>query len=298
MSEKKKYLHDEIIKLKKFIENLEAEVSFAKKSIAVIHEHYLDPYKDMPGIEGYFDGSHLVAESGEKFEVPPNYSAKTRIVYGDILKKVEEDGKVLFKNIEKKERKKLEAVVAKKDGVWSALTADHSYRISDAAAVFNNLALNDSVIILVPADNLKVPFAALDRVVNKVNNSESTGTENNTNSSPHQEARKTVESTSNSAQSPEASSHQGSVVSNEAPAKATSNQKPSRTRTSSPRRQSENSTVAARTAGSRQGGPQSSGAVSSRASVAEKPAPATSSSIPQNQDSSSVSSILDEDDLR
>src|SRR3989304_4536345 len=56
-------------------------------------------YKGMPGVSGYFDGVYLIGEDGSKYEVPANYAAKSRIVFGDTLKMIEEDGKKLFKKI-------------------------------------------------------------------------------------------------------------------------------------------------------------------------------------------------------
>lgn len=166
MDQKIKYLHDEIKHLKNFIEELEKDILRAKKAISIIHEHYLDPYKDMPGIEGIFDGTYLVTVDNQKYEVPPNYAAKTRILYGDRIKLIEENGKQLFKSISKQERIEVEAVIAKKDGKWFALTADRSYRISDNAAEFNKLNINDTVVVLVPKDRVNVPFAAFDKVLN------------------------------------------------------------------------------------------------------------------------------------
>jgi len=125
----------------------------------------IEKYKGMPGIAGTFDGQYLVGEDGNKHEVPANYAAKSRLVFGDTLKMIEEDGKKLFKQVEKVERKKIDGIVSKKEGRWYVLCDSGSYRISDIAATFNGVEVNDEVRIIIPTQNLSAPFAALDRVL-------------------------------------------------------------------------------------------------------------------------------------
>lgn len=122
-------------------------------------------YQSIPGVEGYFDGQYLISDDGRKTEVPGNYAAKSRLVYGDRLKVFVEAGKQVFKQITKAERKKVEGILNKKEGRWCLLANEGTYKISDVAAEFNNAELNDKAYAYVPMDNLNVPFAALDLVV-------------------------------------------------------------------------------------------------------------------------------------
>jgi hypothetical protein len=124
-------------------------------------------YKSLPGVEGVFDGTFMVADDGTKHEVPANYAAKSRIVFGDRLKMVEEDGKQLFKQVEKVERKKVNGVLTKKEGKWYLLADSGSYKVSDIAAEFNRAELNDEAVGIIPADNASAPYAALDMVNKK-----------------------------------------------------------------------------------------------------------------------------------
>lgn len=121
--------------------------------------------KDIPGIDGTFDGNNLIAEDGEKYEVPGNYAAKSRLVFGDVLKRVEVDGKVLFKLVDKVRRKKVEGILSKKEGSWYFLSDSGSYRISDVAAEFNKAEINDEAVAIIPEENLSAPYAALDRIL-------------------------------------------------------------------------------------------------------------------------------------
>lgn len=121
-------------------------------------------YQSIPGTEGVFDGQYLIAQDGRKTEVPANYAAKSKLVYGDILKVFTDSGKQIFKQIDRVERKKIEGILAKKEGKWYLLSDLGSYRISDASAEYNKAELNDKASALIPAENTKVPFASLDRV--------------------------------------------------------------------------------------------------------------------------------------
>lgn len=122
-------------------------------------------YKDIPGIVGVFDGEYMVADSGERYKVPENYAAKSRLVPGDKLKMIEEDGKPLFKQVERVKTRQVRGVFSKKEGSWYVLTELGSYRILDVSANYNNVQPNDEAIVLVPDDNLNVKFAALEKVV-------------------------------------------------------------------------------------------------------------------------------------
>lgn len=126
-------------------------------------------YKKMPGIEGEFDGVYLVAEDGSKHEVPANYAAKSRLVFGDKLKIVEENGKKVFKQIQKVERKEVKGVLSKKEGKWYLLTDSGTYKISDIAAEFNQVKLNEKAIGLIPENKPNSPYAALDRMDSTAN---------------------------------------------------------------------------------------------------------------------------------
>lgn len=129
-------------------------------------------YQGIPGIEGYFDGQNLIADDGRKTEVPGNYAAKSRLVYGDRLKVFSESGKQIFKQITKVERKKIEGVLGKKEGSWYILTKEGTYKIADLAAEFNKADLNDKANAFIPSNNQNVPYASLDKVLKAVETGE------------------------------------------------------------------------------------------------------------------------------
>ena len=142
---------NQVEKVRNAVENLEQE---ERKS----------HYQNIPGTEGVFDGQYLVAEDGRKTEVSANYAAKSKLVYGDILKVFTDSGKQIFKQIDRVGRKKIEGILTKKEGKWYLLADTGSYRVSDVSADYNKAELNDKASAFIPAENPKVPFATLDNV--------------------------------------------------------------------------------------------------------------------------------------
>ena len=148
------------------LKNIEEALEEAKKAVQVMQaEEKKEIFKHIPGIEGWFDGHKMNTEDGKVYDIPQNYAAKSKLVYGDLLKLIEQDGSQIFKQVEKKDRKELLAILSKKEGGWVALTDAGSYEISATAADFQSAQLNDEAIVLVPEDNLNVPYAALDEIV-------------------------------------------------------------------------------------------------------------------------------------
>ncbi|MFA6981410.1 MAG: hypothetical protein WC243_00045 [Patescibacteria group bacterium] len=151
----------ELFKLKSELKSLEKHLNIAMSVMRTIEEEEKKAFEEIPGKTGTFDGESMVSESGERFPVPANYAAKSMLMFGDKMKMVEEDGKPFFKNIGKSEPKEIRGVLSKKEDVWYILADCGSYRISDTAALYHNAQQNVEATALIPADNLKVPFAAL-----------------------------------------------------------------------------------------------------------------------------------------
>lgn len=169
MLSSKEITNTRIDQIYKLVENTERSLHKLKEMLRSLDmEDKRDAYRDVPGITGTFDGVNLVSEDGKKLEVPTNYSAKSRLVFGDTLKLIEEDGKQVFKQIEKIERKKVEGILTKKEGKWYIISDSGTYKVSDIAADFQHAELNDEAVAFVPANNLNSPYAALDKVNKKV----------------------------------------------------------------------------------------------------------------------------------
>ncbi|HEX7455898.1 MAG TPA: hypothetical protein VF303_00305 [Candidatus Nanoarchaeia archaeon] len=123
--------------------------------------------KELPGVVGIFDGQSVVTERGEKFPVPENYASKSILVVGDSLKLVDQGGAKRFKQVEHVKRHKSSGILAKKDGKWTAVTSEGSYRLLPAAVEHYEGSVGDEVLVQLPANNLQTPWAAVEKITKK-----------------------------------------------------------------------------------------------------------------------------------
>ena len=123
--------------------------------------------KEMPGITGIFEGEIMTTQKGETYPVPENYASKSILVVGDTLKLVEEAGKKRFKQIEHVKRHKTTGIITKKEGKWTAVTSEGSYKILPAAVDHFKGAVGDEILVQLPANNLQTPWAAVEKVTKK-----------------------------------------------------------------------------------------------------------------------------------
>ena len=153
-------------KVSSALNDIERSLRHARELLSQIEKESASPsFKDIPGIEGVFDGIYMVTKDGKKFEVPSNYAAKSLLIVGDGLKMIDREGRNFFKQISKVKRKLEEGMMVKKDGKWHAITPSGSYRIVDSVIEYNKVSLNDKVLVQFPADNPSSEFAALSKVL-------------------------------------------------------------------------------------------------------------------------------------
>jgi hypothetical protein len=123
--------------------------------------------KELPGTIGVFDGQQMITEKGEKYPVPENYASKSILVVGDTLKLVEGGREKRFKQIEHVKRHKTAGIIAKKDGKWTAVTPEGSYRLLQPAVDHFEGNVGDEVLVQLPASNLQATWAAVEKVTKK-----------------------------------------------------------------------------------------------------------------------------------
>lgn len=124
--------------------------------------------KDLPGVEGKFIGKFVEGDDGKKYQIPENYASKSELVYGDRLKVVEKDGANWFKQLSKPDRTEVRGTLASgPDGLWKLLVGDVSYEVLPSAVAYHKGKEGSEAFGLVPADDPKVPFAALRGMVNE-----------------------------------------------------------------------------------------------------------------------------------
>ncbi|MEI8091655.1 MAG: hypothetical protein WCG98_05535 [bacterium] len=120
-------------------------------------------------VEGKFDGYFMVGNDQKKYPVPLNYSSKTKLVPGDMLKlKILEEGKFIYKLIQPVERKHIRAILSKTDdNKFVALSDDgKSYFLNQAAVTFFKGNPGDELYILIN-DKEDMGFAAIEAVIKK-----------------------------------------------------------------------------------------------------------------------------------
>jgi hypothetical protein len=120
-------------------------------------------------IEGVFDGYFMVGGDQKKYPVPMNYSSKTKLIPGDVLKlKVMSDGKFVYKLIKPAERKHLRAILSKTDeNKFTANTEDGKvYFLNQAAVTFFKGSSGDELYIIVNEKD-KGAFAAIEAIIKK-----------------------------------------------------------------------------------------------------------------------------------
>lgn len=122
-------------------------------------------------VEGVFDGEAMIGSDGKKYDVPPNYASKSKLVEGDILKlTITVEGSFLFKQIGPIERNRIVGmltyepvagryVVAADGKKWFVLTASVTYFRGKPG---------DEAVILVPK-SAPSQWAAVENIIGRKN---------------------------------------------------------------------------------------------------------------------------------
>ncbi|MFH0818933.1 MAG: hypothetical protein V1898_02990 [Patescibacteria group bacterium] len=172
---------EKIALFKQYLENAQANINQAynvlnkistedlskeliKKSKAIGKEDFT---KNTKIIEGVFDGQNMVGPDGKIYSIPPNYTSKSKLVEGDILKlTIMPDGTFLFKQIGPVERKRLVGVlVPEEDGHdYRVLANGRSYKVILASVTYFKGEAGSQAVILVPKDQ-DSKWAAVENVI-------------------------------------------------------------------------------------------------------------------------------------
>ena len=120
-------------------------------------------------VEWKFDGYFMIWADQKKYPVPLNYSSKTKLVPGDVLKlKILDNGQFVYKLINPVERKHIRATLSKTDdNKFTAVTDDgQTFFLNQAAVTFFKGRPGDELYILT---NEKEDgwFAAIEAIIKK-----------------------------------------------------------------------------------------------------------------------------------
>ena len=123
--------------------------------------------EDVTVVEGVFDGQNMIGPDGKKYNVPPNYASKSKLVEGDMMKlSINADGTFVYKQIGPTERERKVGTVVKDEGVdkYIIVCDDAKYKVLLASVTFYKAKEGDHVVVLVPK-NTPCTWAAMENVV-------------------------------------------------------------------------------------------------------------------------------------
>ena len=116
-------------------------------------------------IEGVFDGQNMIGPDGKTYPVPANYSSKSKLVQGDILKlTIADDGTFIYKQIGPVPRKKVIGTVEQKSGQYFIKVDEKEYRVLLASVTYFKAQAGDQVTAVIPEDDT-AEWAAIEAAI-------------------------------------------------------------------------------------------------------------------------------------
>lgn len=118
-------------------------------------------------IEGVFDGQNMIGPDGKSYPVPANYSSKSKLVPGDVLKlTITLDGAFLYKQIGPVERKRIVGPLVYEDGQYKVLANGKAYKVLLASVTYYRAEVGDNVTLIIPEFE-ESEWGAIDNVLPK-----------------------------------------------------------------------------------------------------------------------------------
>jgi hypothetical protein len=157
-------------RLKSLLQEAETNLAAAKELLVSIigDNESVVPHAKMEEIagkviEGVFDGQSMIGPDGKTYPVPANYSSKSKLVEGDILKlTITDSGGFLYKQIGPVARKQVIGTLIQHDGGYFVEVNGHEYRVLLASVTYFKANLGDQVSVIVPEDNPDATWAAVE----------------------------------------------------------------------------------------------------------------------------------------
>ncbi len=123
---------------------------------------------DEGAIYGTFDGQIMIGNDGKQYPVPANYASKSKLVEGDMLKLIIDNGHFLYKQVGPIERKNLIGIAGQDEsGNYFVIAEGNPYKILLASITYFKIEPGDEVVISIPAGEQSV-WAAVENVLQKI----------------------------------------------------------------------------------------------------------------------------------
>jgi len=118
-------------------------------------------------IEGVFDGQNMTDAKGTTYPIPANYSSKSKLIPGDVLKlTVTDTGKFLYKQIGPVERKTVIGPLVYNEGRYQVLANNKAYNVLLASVTYFKAEVGDEVTLIIPM-NEESDWGAIEAVLPK-----------------------------------------------------------------------------------------------------------------------------------
>lgn len=126
----------------------------------------VDIANDNESTQGVFDGEKMITRDNKEYLVPPNYSSKSKLVPGDVLKlTISPDGKYLFKQISPVPRKNAVGILEEAgEGQFQVEVNKKKYSVLLASVTYFKAKVGDKLSVILPESG-DSEWAAVDNVI-------------------------------------------------------------------------------------------------------------------------------------
>ncbi|MFC1613607.1 hypothetical protein ACFL23_04780 [Patescibacteria group bacterium] len=149
----KKEINDLLNSISSDEATMKYEQKLVKMASPIKKEEIADNAVDV--IDGIFNGQQMIGKDGKEYDVPVNYSSKSKLVEGDMLKlRILQNGKYYYKQTEKMIRiNKVGQLAYDEDGKqYYVIVGDKKYKVLSASITYFKSQIGDEIIITVPKD--------------------------------------------------------------------------------------------------------------------------------------------------
>ncbi len=173
---------NKIEEIKHILNSIQQQLDLAKKVLSgQVDKDKIDPNTkarekgsekqedDIKIIEGVFTGDKMIGPDGKEYLVPQNYSSKSKLVEGDMLKlTIQPNGSFVFKQIGPVDRDRLvgELYFDEEKKQYYGRTEQATYKLLTAPVTYFKGEIGDEVIMLTPK-NAQSTWAAVENIIKK-----------------------------------------------------------------------------------------------------------------------------------
>ncbi len=126
-----------------------------------------EEWEDVKVVEWVYDGYFMIGSDEKKYPVPMNYSSKTKLIPGDVMKlRVLPDGKLVYKLIWPAPRSYIKATLSRSDeNKYIAITDEWQvYQLNQAAITFFKWKPGNELSIIINPEST-VDMAAIEAII-------------------------------------------------------------------------------------------------------------------------------------